>query len=933
VGNLASRDVEPYEFDVFVSHASEDKARFVEPLNAALRERGIRIWYDAYEIRLGDDFRRKMDEGLARSRFGIVVLSPSFFKYWPEAELSALFAQEAAFDQTRILPVRCDLDRATLIRRSPLLAARADISWEMGVAIVADRIRDRVRDVAAVAHSARSPVYNLPFRRSRQLFGRGDDLERLDALLVPGRSVQVAASIEGLAGVGKTELALHMVDRLAAAGRFPGGIFWFDAEHPDLTTTWGSTIADALAVGPGPIQERAAAALRIASSGAPVLIVLDNVESWTRASEPRPLLSGTHIALLVTTRHRFLGGPSFEHYTLDVLPAQAARELLISVAGRDIAGSPGLDDLLRQLDGHSLAIELAGAYLHEFPSVTPAEYLRRLKEGLPVEEKVQDLVRYEATLRRALDVHWAKLDEGARTALIIAACFDQEEASIKLLEACGVDEDWHQPLRRFHLIAGDGQRWRMHRLVREWARRLSSREARPLHRARFTQAKQMFVVGCADYSRQISASEGFRIYRADGKHLEQAVREGPVVLGPYDARVTFLQDRLATALQSVGDLPRAKELFELSLAATLQRHGEDHGSIPGRRLNLALVLVDLGDLARAKELLELALAAALRSLGEDHPEVASQRSTLAFVLKKLGDLPRAKELSELAMASDLKNFGEDHPSVAVRRTTLGLVYSSLGDLPRAKELLELALASDLRNFGEDHPTVADVRSNLGLVLNDLGDHLRAKELLELALASDLKDLGEDHPSVAIKRGNLAVVLRELGELPRAKELLELAVASDVKNLGENHREVAVRRFNLAHLLCDAGDLAGARTLLSQVLAFEDRALGENHPSTVLARASLANVLYLLGDTESARAAVERALRSVATQPAGSQLRGTSRGTRRAHPWRHVTAINIAAPPLLLMSDDRRCRCRVTLVAVARVPPTVSTDRDPRTSHI
>jgi hypothetical protein len=42
-----------------------------------------------------------------------------------------------------------------------------------------------------------------------------------------------------------------MVGRIAATGRFPAGIFWFDAEHPDLTATWGSTIADALAVGPG----------------------------------------------------------------------------------------------------------------------------------------------------------------------------------------------------------------------------------------------------------------------------------------------------------------------------------------------------------------------------------------------------------------------------------------------------------------------------------------------------------------------------------------------------------------------------------------------------------------------------------------------------------------------------------------------------------
>lgn len=113
------------DYDVFVSHASEDKAHFVDSFVVALEAHGLRVWYDSNEIRLGDDFRRRMDDGLRRSRFGVVILSPNFFKYWPEAELSALFNQERVFDQMRILPIRLDLDHATMTTRSPLLAARA----------------------------------------------------------------------------------------------------------------------------------------------------------------------------------------------------------------------------------------------------------------------------------------------------------------------------------------------------------------------------------------------------------------------------------------------------------------------------------------------------------------------------------------------------------------------------------------------------------------------------------------------------------------------------------------------------------------------------------------------------------------------------------------------------------------------------------------
>lgn len=47
--------------DVFLCHAGEDKAEVVDALVAALQERGVRVWYDAFEVRLGDDFRRKME--------------------------------------------------------------------------------------------------------------------------------------------------------------------------------------------------------------------------------------------------------------------------------------------------------------------------------------------------------------------------------------------------------------------------------------------------------------------------------------------------------------------------------------------------------------------------------------------------------------------------------------------------------------------------------------------------------------------------------------------------------------------------------------------------------------------------------------------------------------------------------------------------------
>jgi hypothetical protein len=109
-------------YDAFISHATEDKEKLVKPLAMALRKRGFRIWYDQFEMRVGDSLRQSIDRGLASSRFGIVVLSKAFFaKNWPQYELNGLLAKE--IDGARvILPIWHNVTRAQVLKYSPTLA-------------------------------------------------------------------------------------------------------------------------------------------------------------------------------------------------------------------------------------------------------------------------------------------------------------------------------------------------------------------------------------------------------------------------------------------------------------------------------------------------------------------------------------------------------------------------------------------------------------------------------------------------------------------------------------------------------------------------------------------------------------------------------------------------------------------------------------------
>lgn len=114
-------DTDP-DYDVFISHASEDKDEVVRPLANALRNKGIKVWYDEFEMKIGDSLRRKIDKGLANSRFGIVVVSKDFIKKgWTNYELDGIITKAISGEQI-ILPIWHNITKKEVIDFSPSLA-------------------------------------------------------------------------------------------------------------------------------------------------------------------------------------------------------------------------------------------------------------------------------------------------------------------------------------------------------------------------------------------------------------------------------------------------------------------------------------------------------------------------------------------------------------------------------------------------------------------------------------------------------------------------------------------------------------------------------------------------------------------------------------------------------------------------------------------
>jgi len=147
------------KWDAFISHASEDKEDVVLPLAELLMASGLKIWLDKGEIFLGDSLREKIDEGLAQSQFGVVILSHNFFsKDWPKSEIDGLYAREIGGDKV-ILPVWHNISFEEIKSYSPLLAGKFAASTSEGLGKVKSQILSAIHKVGR-KESIGKPIYS-----------------------------------------------------------------------------------------------------------------------------------------------------------------------------------------------------------------------------------------------------------------------------------------------------------------------------------------------------------------------------------------------------------------------------------------------------------------------------------------------------------------------------------------------------------------------------------------------------------------------------------------------------------------------------------------------------------------------------------------------------------------------------------------------------
>lgn len=115
----------------FISHDSRDKEAIAKPIALALQKLMCPVWYDEFSLKVGDNLRDSIEEGLKSCRKCILILSPDFIsnRGWTKKEFDSVFTREVLEDQQIVLPVWCGVSKKQIFEYSPSLLNIKGIDW------------------------------------------------------------------------------------------------------------------------------------------------------------------------------------------------------------------------------------------------------------------------------------------------------------------------------------------------------------------------------------------------------------------------------------------------------------------------------------------------------------------------------------------------------------------------------------------------------------------------------------------------------------------------------------------------------------------------------------------------------------------------------------------------------------------------------------
>jgi tetratricopeptide (TPR) repeat protein len=245
--------------------------------------------------------------------------------------------------------------------------------------------------------------------------------------------------------------------------------------------------------------------------------------------------------------------------------------------------------------------------------------------------------------------------------------------------------------------------------------------------------------------------------------------------------------------------------------------------------------------------------------GETFRAAAWLADHAAGYLLEHGQVALAIDLFERTVTDCRRVLGPDDPDTLAVETSLAEARKTEGRLDEAISRYEQAVAAYERVLGPDDPRTLTCRSNLARAYRTAGRVSEAITLFERVLADRERAFGPEHPDTLASRNNLARAYRTAGRVSESITLLQRAVSDRIRVLGADHPDTFISRDNLARAFESAGRIGEAIVLHHRNLGDRERILGVNHPMTLMSRNNLAYAYRSAGRIPDAIALHERVL--------------------------------------------------------------------------
>jgi tetratricopeptide (TPR) repeat protein len=696
---------------------------------------------------------------------------------------------------------------------------------------------------SALHFSKELPPNNLPISGASEFVGRDRELATLHNQIQQGNDFNIT-SILGMAGVGKSELALQYA--LSHLGSYPGGICWIQARDSDIGIQIIFFARSLLNLNPPDNMNITEQVIFCWQNWVErdTLIVFDDVIDYIKIEQFLPP-SERRFKVLITTRSKLIN--SINKIVLETLQEEESVTLLKAMIGENRVSHELKEaiSLCQWLGFLPLGLKMVGRYLARKPDLSLAEMHQRLElkslQSQALKSDVGIIARW--SIWAAIELSWQELGVHGQDLGFLLSLFALAPIPWELVEKCFSDWEEHDlkeqqvTLLRLSLLSSkENNAYQLHPLVRDFLRAKLEKSNQP------DGLKQSFCQAMVEISKQFPKFASTDLIESFSLAIPHITEAATTLVAWVDNKdMLWLFSVLGNCYTQQGSYSQAENWYQLCLSTTRSRLGDEHPDVATSLNNLAYLYEAQGRFSEAEALYERALELNQRLLDEEHSSVVSSLNNLAHLYEAQGRCSEAEPLYLKALALNKKLLGEEHPSVAASLNYLAHLFNSQGRYGEAEPLYLQSLELNQRQLGADHPLVASSLSNLASLYASQGRYSESEPLYMQALAIRQQQLGADHPDVASSLNNIAFLYASQGRYAEAEPLYMRSLAIKEMQLGADHPDVATSLSNLASLYASQGRYAEAEPLYMRSLAIKEMQLGADHPDVATSLSNLASL--------------------------------------------------------------------------------------------